>query len=327
MLGPSTVGWFFLWAEMVQEHCMPLRLPSRPVQFNLRFALTSASICTCTIPTRELKGASLIFILQDCVAAALGTSPFASRVLLHSDSVLWSEQFCYLSSHVNIDVVTLPLRTDLAYDLFQAVKEGNVHSVVSCLVSGQCPNFPNSDGIAPLYAAVIHASVPEISDALLRATANVNDEWDTGESPLRLACRTNRENLVSKLLKANASVCALDCEGATPLHTAAVYAGPSCIRLLLRSSADFWARNLQGETPLVAAADACASPATISSLLECAAPTSWTDVLLMSFFRLLTLLGFPRSIFAVCKLLSQQLDFYPPRLSGIVQFCKAQQWG
>lgn len=66
--------------------------------------------------------------------------------------------------------MTLPLRTDLAYDLFQAVKEGNVHSVVSCLVSGQCPNFPNSDGIAPLYAAVIHASVPEISDALLRMT-------------------------------------------------------------------------------------------------------------------------------------------------------------
>ena len=101
------------------------------------------------------------------------------------------------------------------------------------------------------------------------------------------------------------------------MHTAAVYAGPSCIRLLLRSSADIWARNLQGETPLVAAADSCASPATISCLLECAAPTSWTDVLLMSFFRLLTLLGFPRSIFAVCKLLlSKQLDFYPPRLSG-----------
>ena len=174
-----------------------------------------------------MQGASLIFILQDCVAAALGTSPFASRVLLHSDSALWSEHFCYLSSHVNIDVVTLPLRTDLANDLFQAVKEGDVHIVVSCLVSGQCPNFPNSDGIAPFYAAVIHASVPEISDALLRATANVNDEWDMGESPFHLACRTNRENLVSKLLKANASVCALDCEGATPLHTAAIYAGPS----------------------------------------------------------------------------------------------------
>ena len=313
---PAQWAGSFCGAEMVQEHCMPLRLPSRPVRFNLRFALTSASICTCTIPTRELQGASLIFILQDCVAAALGTSPFASRVLLHSDSVLWSEHFCYLSSNVNIDVVTLPLRTDLANDLFQAVKAGNVHSVVSCLVSGQCPNFPNSDGIAPLHAAVIHASVPEISDALLRATANVNDEWDAGESPLHLACRTNRESLVSKLLKANASVRALDCEGATPLHTAAVYAGPSCIRLLLRSSADIWARNLQGETPLVAAADSCGSPATISFLLECAAPTSWTDVLLMSLFRLVTLLGFPRSIFAVCKLLSKQLEFYPPRLSG-----------
>ena len=88
------------------------------------------------------------------------------------------------------------------------------------------------------------------------------------------------------------------------------------VGLLLRSSADIWARNLQGETPLVAAADSCGSPATISFLLECAAPTSWTDVLLMSFFRLVTLLGFPRSIFAVCKLLSKQLEFYPPRLSG-----------
>lgn len=123
--------------------------------------------------------------------------------------------------------------------------------------------------------------------------------------------------LVSRLLKANASVNAIDHEGDAPLHTAGVYAGTGCVRLLLDWAACLSTRNLQGETPLLAAADVGGYPNTISLLLGCAPPTSWTDVLLMGLYRLMSHRGYSiRQLFVTCRQFSLQQEFYPSAFHG-----------
>lgn len=123
--------------------------------------------------------------------------------------------------------------------------------------------------------------------------------------------------LVSRLLKANASVNAIDHEGDAPLHTAGVYAGTGCVRLLLGWAACLSTRNLQAKTPLLAAADVGGYPNTISLLLGCAPPTSWTDVLLMGLYLLMRHRGYTsRQLFVTCRQFSLQQEFYPSAFHG-----------
>ena len=313
-------GWDkgFCGADSGCRHVL-LQLPGQPVVCDFAFAVSGSPFHRCTISPTALNGASLVKMLQDIVGNVLEASPFTIRIQIALASISRTEHGDSLLPELAVQIACITARIDLADELYEAVKSSNYDNLHFCLAQGQCPNAATSQGFAPLHAALAqcHESPPLIAEALLRARANVNTAYACGSSPLHVACRQNNHAMVSRLLKANAYVNAIDHEGDTPLHTAGVYAEPDCVRLLLDWAACLCTRNLQGETSLIAAADVGGNSKTISLLLACGPPTSWTDVLLMGLYRLMRHLGYSsRQLFVTCRQFSLQQEFYPSAFHG-----------
>jgi ankyrin repeat protein len=102
----------------------------------------------------------------------------------------------------------------------------------------------------------------------LENKANVNGANDGGWTPLQLAARHGRIEVVRLLLEKGANVNARDAGGVTPLHEAAGPAGPvAVVRLLLEKEANVYAQDDDGKTPLDLAV-VCGKPDVVRLLLE-----------------------------------------------------------
>lgn len=95
-------------------------------------------------------------------------------------------------------------------------------------------------------------------------------------TPLMLAAREARPEIVAELLRRGADVEARSPSGATPLMLAAQRSEPDTVLALLNAGADVNARTDSGRTPLIAAA-AAGSTASLRALLEAGAEVDAAD--------------------------------------------------
>lgn len=99
---------------------------------------------------------------------------------------------------------------------------------------------------AVLFDHAINATMPEQIEAI-----NVRDQWSSSQStPIMLACKMGKTNLVKQLAEAGADVNKDDYIGFTPLHYACIYRDTDMITSLLEHGADPLATNCYGATPL-----------------------------------------------------------------------------
>ena len=99
--------------------------------------------------------------------------------------------------------------------------------------------------------------LPDIARLLLEQVSNVNVRADDGKTPLHLAARYGRVEVVRVLLEHGASVGAEDNEGKNSLHLAAISGSVDTVRVLLEPEhgANVSAEDNEGKTPLHLAAN------------------------------------------------------------------------
>lgn len=133
--------------------------------------------------------------------------------------------------------------------------------------------FSSDWGNTPLHLAARDGR-SEIIQALLGAGAKVNQANDAGATPLHYA--TRHDGATALLLQNGADVNALDCCGRTPLHWAAAYRADAVASRLLGAGASAKAQDNEGCTPMHRAAR-FGHVATIDLLATQGAPVNATD--------------------------------------------------
>jgi ankyrin repeat protein len=138
--------------------------------------------------------------------------------------------------------------------LIEAVVRGDAAEVASLLASGEAPN-ERIAGTTPLAVAARDGRA-DLVKALLGAGADPNLTGTAppfGGSPLMLAAALGHADAVGLLLAFGADADAADADGFTPLHLAASRAKSGVVKALLDAGAGVNARTMDGETPLMQA--------------------------------------------------------------------------
>lgn len=107
----------------------------------------------------------------------------------------------------------------------------------------------NRDGRIPLHLAATKTRARCI-EALKSECALIQVD-NRGDTPLHIACRYGRKDVVSRLWKPMLQV---NDEGNTPLHEACLHGQDAAMRFLIQKGEDIEARNAFGQTPLMLAA-------------------------------------------------------------------------
>ena len=115
-------------------------------------------------------------------------------------------------------------------------------------------NARADDGKTPLHLAARYGRV-EVVCVLLEHGASVGAEDNEGKNPLHLAAISGRDKIVRVLLEHRANVSVEDNQGRTPFHLAAISGSVDTVRVLLEHGANVGAKDNQGRTPLHVAAD------------------------------------------------------------------------
>ena len=109
---------------------------------------------------------------------------------------------------------------------------------------------PDVEGETPLISAIIVENI-ETMKYLLKQGANVGATNDSGNTPLHLAARYNKDTTITQLLlRRKADVGAVDISRKTPLFTAAFYGKDTICRQLLEHEANIQAHQADGWTAL-----------------------------------------------------------------------------
>lgn len=104
---------------------------------------------------------------------------------------------------------------------------------------------------ADVVSATESAAEVKMTEALSDAkTFNVNQRNGQGQTPLHLAVKKGKKDIVDVLLQKGADVNAADTEGKTPLHYAVFYGHYEIAKQLLQHHANPSLTDKAGETPL-----------------------------------------------------------------------------
>jgi ankyrin repeat protein len=138
--------------------------------------------------------------------------------------------------------------------LHYAVERGGTVSVAQTLLSaGANVNSTNLKHCTPLHLAA-KLSRTELVPILLSQGADIEAPKARWETPLKYAVTYGRLAIVKQLLAAGADPNALTCEGKTALHSAAGHESDELVKTLLDGGADIDPRGTYGSTPLYLAA-------------------------------------------------------------------------
>ena len=140
--------------------------------------------------------------------------------------------------------------------LIHACGQGQMALVQLLLAHGAQVNLPAANGVTPLWAAISQGH-EDILQALLEHRADANQAVAVF-SPLILASRSGRVDMVGSLLESGADIAAADAQGQTALHAAAAYLASDAARLdsvilidtLLRAGAVATAADKFGQTAM-----------------------------------------------------------------------------
>jgi ankyrin repeat protein len=169
--------------------------------------------------------------------------------------------------------------------LHRAIDAGDARAVASLLDAGANVNEPirsneqhsSEWGNTPLHLAARDGR-DDIVRLLLSRGANFNAQNDRGITPLHLAAAA-RESTAQLLLDAGARVDLADERGQTALHWAATDAQPTMIALLVARGAKVNARDRDGRTPLYLAAAEEGHSSAIVELLRRGADANASDMM------------------------------------------------
>ena len=113
---------------------------------------------------------------------------------------------------------------------------------------GMDVNAKDNTGETPLHIAA-RGNRDEIAVALIGAGADANAKENTGETPLHVAASENKAEAADALIAAGANIHAKDNAGATPLHAAVISRSAGLVEILIAAGADIHAADLKGRTP------------------------------------------------------------------------------
>ncbi|KAM4627537.1 ankyrin repeat and protein kinase domain-containing protein 1 [Polymixia lowei] len=131
-----------------------------------------------------------------------------------------------------------------------AALRGHEATVLQLESQGGCVNARGKNGWTPLHLAC-HHSQQEVVPKLLAAEADPNVSEDSGGwTPLHLACNSVSFPSVLQLISHHADVNAVNWGKATPLHLAAQHGCVPIIKALLLNGADMTLLDLSGSTAL-----------------------------------------------------------------------------
>jgi uncharacterized protein len=141
-----------------------------------------------------------------------------------------------------------------AQSLVEMVERQQFPAAFDVIGSGVDVNQPSSDGTTPLHWAVYHGN-QDLVRRLMRAEANPNTRNDYGSSPMLEAATTGNIELLELLLNAGAHVESPNVEGQTALMAVARTGNIEAAKLLVDKGADVNAiEKWGGQTALMWAA-------------------------------------------------------------------------
>jgi len=146
-----------------------------------------------------------------------------------------------------------PLDTgaDRGRELLEAVKAAESERALVLLDGVRDVDQPEPDGMTPLHYAVLNNDLA-VTQALLRAGADVNARTRYEVSPIYLAAQNGSAELTRLLLDNGANANEVYREGERVLHTAARTGNPDTVKVLLDAGAEIDAReDWHGQTALM----------------------------------------------------------------------------
>ncbi len=117
------------------------------------------------------------------------------------------------------------------------------------LSKGADPNVSNAGGATPLMVAARKGRA-DIVASLIKHRADVAAVTSTGWTALHNAANAGHEDVVRLLLSSGADPNCRDKDGLTPLHKAAIWNRATIVGPLAAAKAEVNAKNAKGETPL-----------------------------------------------------------------------------
>ena len=131
-----------------------------------------------------------------------------------------------------------------------AVHRGDYDTVKRLLLLGSDPGHLDSEGRAPMHAAVRGRGIACVQ-LLLNAKADVNPSNFIRVSAMHIAAKGRNTKIIELLLSCGASIESEDGEGCRPLHYAVCSNSPANLQLLLARGANINAANNFGATTLM----------------------------------------------------------------------------
>jgi ankyrin repeat protein len=119
-----------------------------------------------------------------------------------------------------------------------ATRFGDVEMIQTLLLSGADPNSGNNLQQTPMFNILDSGRDAEIAALLLEYGADVNFRGMNGSTPLHLATRAERDDIVMMLLESGADISSQDHFAQTPLYLATERVNSAIITLLLERGAD-----------------------------------------------------------------------------------------
>lgn len=143
-----------------------------------------------------------------------------------------------------------PLRTNTLLHI--ATARGDIDGIRQQLAAGIPVDCPGTDGMAPMYWALVQNNTDVFRELLLNG-ADIDTRTGEGSTPLMHAVQRKNAGHVAYLIASGANINAMDNRGFTALHRAAEMGLVNIVRLLLEKGAD---KNIvaQGETAMSLAA-------------------------------------------------------------------------
>jgi Ankyrin repeats (3 copies)/Ankyrin repeat len=173
-------------------------------------------------------------------------------------------QLISICSGISDAATNLASSPDLAYDLREAIREGDMEKVQTLF-----PLVKNENDLNDALCVAASWGKIEAVKFLLAQGLNVNvhvKDWWNGGTPLTVAAAEGRTDTVRELITHGAQLEAVDNDGNTALHNAARYGNAKTVAFLLEKGALVNAQKKDGWTPLMLAAR-CGSIATSKILL------------------------------------------------------------
>jgi ankyrin repeat protein len=181
---------------------------------------------------------------------------------------------CHPPEHGRNDAVAPVAVSD--EEFLELCTEGSYEEVQAAILGGANVNW-NKDGFTPLMLAAKDNDDPKVIKALIKAGANVNTEFMSGETALRFAAgHSKNPEVITALVKAGADVNGRtmpDWEAKeTPLMVAAASnPNPEISIAMIKLGADINMSNKKGVTPLMMAAMFNKNPEVITALINAGA--------------------------------------------------------